>query len=147
VSRALRLAKILRTISRYRLDEFIDQQQISGPARLALRLAPWRLNPAPDLSRGERLRRALEELGPVFIKFGQMLSTRRDLLPDDIADELARLQDNVPPFPEQQSVAMVEKALGKPVGELFASFECTPWPLPRLPRYTVPPCTAASRWW
>ncbi|MCB1706774.1 MAG: ubiquinone biosynthesis regulatory protein kinase UbiB [Halioglobus sp.] len=126
MSRALRLAKILRTISRYRLNEFIDQQQISGPARLALRLAPWRLNPAPDLSRGERLRRALEELGPVFIKFGQMLSTRRDLLPDDIADELARLQDNVPPFPEQQSVAMVEKALGKPVGELFASFECTP---------------------
>lgn len=126
MSRALRLAKILRTVSRYRLDEFIDQEQVSGLPRLALRLAPWRLHAAPNLSRGERLRRALEELGPVFIKFGQMLSTRRDLLPDDIADELARLQDNVPPFPEQQSVAMVEKALGKPVSELFASFECTP---------------------
>ncbi len=72
------------------------------------------------------MRRALEELGPVFIKFGQMLSTRRDLLPEDIADELAKLQDDVPPFPEQQSIAIIEKALGKPVTELFASFDATP---------------------
>lgn len=126
MSRAARLAKILRTISRYRLDEFVDQERLTGLPRLALRLAPWRLQSAPDLTRGVRLRRALEELGPVFIKFGQMLSTRRDLLPDDIADELARLQDNVPPFPEQQSIAIIEKALGKPVSALFASFESTP---------------------
>ncbi|MCB1690937.1 MAG: ubiquinone biosynthesis regulatory protein kinase UbiB [Halioglobus sp.] len=126
MSRALRLSKILRTIGRYRLDEFVDQERLPTLPRLALRFAPWRLRPAPDLPRGERLRRALEELGPVFIKFGQMLSTRRDLLPDDIADELARLQDNVPPFPDQQSVAIVERALGKPVAELFASFEPTP---------------------
>jgi ubiquinone biosynthesis protein len=126
VSRAVRLTKILRTISRYRLDEFVDQERLPALPRFALRLAPWRLQRTPDLTRGVRLRRALEELGPVFIKFGQMLSTRRDLLPEDIADELARLQDNVPPFPEQQSVAIVEKALGKPVGELFASFESTP---------------------
>ena len=126
MSRAVRLAKILRTISRYRLDEFIDEERLPALPRYALRLAPWRLLRTPDMTRGERLRRALEELGPVFIKFGQMLSTRRDLLPDDLADELARLQYNVPPFPEQQSVAIVEKALGKPVGELFASFESTP---------------------
>lgn len=126
MSRTLRLTKILRTISRYRLDEFIDLEQLPALPRFALRLAPWRLRKTPDMTRGVRLRRALEELGPVFIKFGQMLSTRRDLLPEDIADELARLQDNVPPFPDQQSVAIVEQALGKPVSQLFASFESTP---------------------
>jgi len=126
VSRALRLAKILRIVGRYRLDEFVDHERLPALPRLALRLAPWRLHPAPDLPRGVRLRRALEELGPVFIKFGQMLSTRRDLLPPDIADELAKLQDNVPPFPQQQSIAIIEQALGKPVNELFASFESTP---------------------
>ena len=99
MSRTLRLATILRTIGRYRLDEFIATERLPMLARIALRLSPWRLYSAPDLPRGERLRRALEELGPVFIKFGQMLSTRRDLLPEDIADELAKLQDDVPPFP------------------------------------------------
>ncbi len=126
MSRALRLVKILRTVGRYRLDEFIDDKRLPALPRLALRVAPWQLHAVPNLPRGVRLRRALEELGPVFIKFGQMLSTRRDLLPPDIADELARLQDSVPPFPQQQSVAIIEQALGKPVGELFASFESTP---------------------
>lgn len=126
MSRALRLAKILRTVGRYRLDEFIDMERLPGLPRMALAISPWRLYQAPDLPRGVRLRRALEELGPVFIKFGQMLSTRRDLLPEDIADELAKLQDDVPPFPEQQSIAIIEKALGKPVGELYASFEAKP---------------------
>ena len=126
MSRITRLARILRIIGRYRLDEFIDQDRLSTLPRLALRLSPWRLHRAPEMPRGVRLRRALEELGPVFIKFGQMLSTRRDLLPQDIADELAKLQDDVPPFPQQQSVAIIEQALGKPVKELFASFEAQP---------------------
>mgnify|MGYP001825657097 CR=1 FL=1 len=126
MSRVTRLAKILRIFSRYRLDEFIDAERLPTLPRLLLRLSPWRLRRAPDLPRGVRLRRALEELGPVFIKFGQMLSTRRDLLPQDIAAELAKLQDDVPPFPQDQSVAIIEKALGKPVAELFASFEATP---------------------
>ncbi len=126
MSRTLRLARILRIVGRYRLDEFIDHERLPTPQRLAMRLSPWRLNRVPDMPRGVRLRRALEELGPVFIKFGQMLSTRRDLLPEDIADELARLQDDVPPFPEQQSIALIEQSLGKPVGELFAEFEATP---------------------
>ncbi len=126
MSRLLRLAKILRIVGRYRLDEFIDRERLSALPRFALGLSPWHWHPAPDLPRGVRLRRALEELGPVFIKFGQMLSTRRDLLPADIADELARLQDDVPPFEQQQSIAIIEKALGKPVSELFASFESTP---------------------
>jgi len=126
VSRVLRLAKILRVVGRYRLDEFIDHERLPALSRVSLALSPWRLHQVPDLPRGVRLRRALEELGPVFIKFGQMLSTRRDLLPGDIADELAKLQDNVPPFPQQQSITIIEKALGKPVDKLFASFESTP---------------------
>ncbi|MCX2978364.1 ubiquinone biosynthesis regulatory protein kinase UbiB [Candidatus Marimicrobium litorale] len=126
MSRVLRLAKILRTAGRYRLDEFVDESKLPLPARLALRLSPWRYGKPPAESRGIRLRLALEELGTVFIKFGQALSTRRDLLPSDIADELARLQDDVPPFPEQQSVAIIEEALGKTVGELFGSFDPAP---------------------
>lgn len=75
-----------------------------------------------DAPRGQRLRQALERLGPIFVKFGQVLSTRRDLLPLDIADELAKLQDRVPPFSSEVSVAIIERALRKPLGEIFLSF-------------------------
>lgn len=126
MSRIARLATIFRIVGRYRLDELVDTDNFPAPARLGLACSPWRLHQVPDLPRGVRLRRALEELGPVFIKFGQMLSTRRDLLPTDIADELAKLQDNVPPFPEQQSIAIIEQGLGKPVSELFADFDAKP---------------------
>ena len=126
MSRVARLITIFRTVGRYRLDEFIDTERLGRAPRLALALMPWRLHRAPDLPRAVRLRLALEQLGPVFIKLGQMLSTRRDLLPTDIADELAKLQDDVPPFPEEQSIAIIEKGLGKPVTELFASFEARP---------------------
>ncbi len=128
MSRLARLVTIYRTVGRYRLDEFIDSGRL-GPAP---RMASWRCCPGACTRRRTwpcgraPAPRALEELGPVFIKLGQMLSTRRDLLPTDIADELAKLQDNVPPFPEQQSIAIIEKGLGKPVTELFASFEATP---------------------
>ena len=79
-----------------------------------------------ELPRGERLRLALEELGPIFIKFGQMLSTRKDLLPPDITDELAKLQDAVPPFPAEESIAIIERGLGQPIDEVFAEFDSTP---------------------
>jgi ubiquinone biosynthesis protein len=79
-----------------------------------------------DESRGVRLRRALERLGPIFVKFGQVLSTRRDLLPLDIADELARLQDNVPPFPGAQAIALVERAFGRRIDEVFSHFSAEP---------------------
>jgi ubiquinone biosynthesis protein len=79
-----------------------------------------------DAPRGVRLRQALERLGPIFVKFGQVLSTRRDLLPPDIADELAQLQDNVPPFPGALSVALVERAFGRPLAEVFTSFDTEP---------------------
>ena len=69
---------------------------------------------------------ALQDLGPVYVKFGQILSTRRDLLPPDIADELALLQDHVPPFPGEEARDIIEKALGKPVDEVFASFDTRP---------------------
>lgn len=126
MSRPLRLARILQVVGRYRLDELVDPHHLPALPRIVLGLSPWRLQRAPDMPRGVRLRRALEELGPVFIKFGQMLSTRRDLLPEDIADELTRLQDDVPPFPETQSIALIEEALDKPVSELFTHFETTP---------------------
>jgi len=77
-------------------------------------------------SPGQRLRVALEQLGPIFVKFGQMLSTRRDLLPVDVAEELARLQDQVPPFPAEDSVRLVEEALGQPVEQLFKQFDRQP---------------------
>ncbi len=125
-SRVRRTHRILRVVARYRLDTFFDHERLPRWLRLGFRLSPWRLGATPDLPRGVRLRKSLEELGPVFIKFGQMLSTRRDLLPPDIADELARLQDEVPPFGETESIAIIERALGKPVSELFATFEATP---------------------
>jgi ubiquinone biosynthesis protein len=126
VSRLQRLSKIARIVVHYRLDSLIDADQLPTGLSLLFRIAPWRIFPAPKTSRSERLRLALEELGPIFVKFGQALSTRRDLLPDDFAEELALLQDQVPPFPSEQSVAIIESALGKPVRELFAEFDSQP---------------------
>jgi ubiquinone biosynthesis protein len=126
ISRLLRIGKIFRVAGKYRLDEFAQDEKLPAAGRALLRILPWGLGGKSDLPRGIRLRRALEDLGPVFIKFGQMLSTRRDLLPQDIADELAKLQDEVPPFPEKESIAIIEKGLGKPVSELFADFETSP---------------------
>ena len=105
----LRLFRILRIFTRYRLDQLLLAFPLPWFARLLLRLGPWRLRSAPrDLSRGARLRLACEDLGPVFVKFGQILSTRRDLLADDIALELARLQDKVPPFPAERARQRIE---------------------------------------
>ena len=118
-----RLLAILIIVCRYRIDLLLPQDKLPLRLRLLLRCGPWRLCPAPALSRGQRLRLALESLGPIFIKFGQLLSTRRDLLPDDIAEELALLQDRVPPFPSDQAVAVIEKALGQSVDDVFASFD------------------------
>ena len=99
--------------------------QPSLSLKLLTALSPdrWRHKNTRNLPRAERLRLSLEELGPVFVKFGQMLSTRRDLLPDDIATELALLQDRVPPFPSDLAVQSIEESLNSTVGELFADFE------------------------
>jgi ubiquinone biosynthesis protein len=126
MSRSARLIKIFRVARKYGLNEFVPAASLPPVARVFFRLIPWGNGSHQALSRGARIRCSLEELGPVFIKFGQMLSTRRDLLPEDIADELAKLQDDVPPFPEQQSIGIIEKALGNTVAELFAEFEAKP---------------------
>lgn len=123
-----RLLRIQRVVIRYQLDDLLFAQPLPLWLR-ALRYAlPWRWLPrkALHLSRGARLRLALEELGPIFIKFGQLLSTRRDLLPMDIADELAKLQDQVPPFDQEHSRALIEAQLGAKVGDLFARFDAQP---------------------
>jgi ubiquinone biosynthesis protein len=122
--RSLRLLKIIRVAVRYGLDE-IAVSGFDAPRILRLLNAVffWR-----DLSmpRGERLRRALEDLGPIFVKFGQVLSTRRDLLPPDIAEELTRLQDRVPPFDSNLAVEQIQKSLGAHPDALFATFERAP---------------------
>lgn len=125
MSRIVRSLQIIRTVGRYRLDELLPEESGPLPLRLFMTANPWRWN-SVEASEGERLRRAFEELGPVFIKFGQMLSTRRDLLPTNIADELAKLQDQVPPFSSDEAVAIVEAELGKPVDELFDRFDRQP---------------------
>ncbi|RAR63581.1 MULTISPECIES: ubiquinone biosynthesis regulatory protein kinase UbiB [Halomonadaceae] len=122
---SLRLARIGWVITRYRLDTLIPRERLPWPLRALLALSPLRLFPVRG-ERAERLRLALEALGPIFVKFGQMLSTRRDLLPPDIADELRRLQDQVPPFPGDQAAALVEEELECPLDEAFAHFDKTP---------------------
>lgn len=122
----LRLFTIQWVLMRHGLDELLFATPWFKPLRFMLWLSPWRLLGRTQRPRGERLRLALEELGPIFVKFGQALSTRRDLLPEDVADELAKLQDRVPPFPGPQARALIEKSLGKPITELFLEFDETP---------------------
>ncbi len=122
--RLLRLAKIIQVALKYGLDEFLTGHERFRAVRpVAHALTSWRDTSAP---RGARLRLALQDLGPLFVKFGQMLSTRRDVLPTDIADELARLQDRVPPFPSDEVVAILHRAYGKPVDDVFLEFDRTP---------------------
>jgi ubiquinone biosynthesis protein len=122
--RVFRLAKILAVSSRYGLDEMLLEHEPSGRlATLSRLLHFWRRFSQPQ---AVRLRLALEALGPIFVKFGQVLSTRRDLLPPDIADELAKLQDQVPPFSSAEALAEIEKAYGKPANEVFAEFDPVP---------------------
>ncbi len=118
----VRLFKIASVVLRHGIDEYL----INASARLRWLhpiLSKGNRYAAP---RGERLRLALESLGPIFVKFGQVLSTRRDLIPPDIADELALLQDRVPPFPSSQVRTMLEAAYGKGLQDVFVSFEEDP---------------------
>jgi ubiquinone biosynthesis protein len=121
LARALYIAL---TLLRFGIDDIalsgLKQRWVRALARVAA------IGRRYDEPRGVRLRRAFEKLGPIFVKFGQVLSTRRDLLPPDIADELAALQDNVPPFPGSRSIAIVERAFAKPLAEVFSSFDAEP---------------------
>jgi ubiquinone biosynthesis protein len=120
----LRLIRIIHVALKYGLDELLlGHERFAWLRPTARALTFWR-----DLSmpRAERLRLALQDLGPIFVKFGQMLSTRRDLLPADIADELAKLQDSVPPFPSEEVMATLQRAYGKPIDQVFKSFDREP---------------------
>ncbi len=122
----VRLLRITQIFVKHDLDEFVTAIHLFRPYRLLLRLAPWRLFVRRGQPRGVRLREALEELGPIFIKFGQMLSTRPDLLPEDIAEELAKLQDRVPPFSGDAAVRLTETALGGKLDSFFSEFNREP---------------------
>jgi ubiquinone biosynthesis protein len=122
-----RLFQIQRLLLKYGLDDFVRATHLYRPMRLLVLLSPdiWRAR-RTSASRAVRLRLALTELGPIFVKFGQAVSTRRDLLPPDIADELAKLQDQVPPFPGDVARAIVERAYSRPIGEVFERFDEVP---------------------
>src|SRR6187399_923787 len=123
----MHLFRFLRIISvgiHYGLEEFVlGHERFGGLRAVIAALSFWRTLTEP---RAVRLRRALEALGPIFVKFGQLLSTRRDLLPADISEELAKLQDQVPPFSSELVLAEIEAAYGRPAGEVFAEFNATP---------------------
>lgn len=122
--RLFRLLRIGFVGWKYSLDELVLERMRNPYATTFLNLTRFGRNPTK--SRGVRLREALEELGPIFIKFGQVLSTRRDIVPQDIADELQLLQDRVPPFPSKEAVSIIESTFGKSVDELFATFNKEP---------------------
>jgi len=119
-----RMLAIQRVLVKYGLDDIIKETHLLRPLRFLFYLAPRRRDSSAPL--GERIRLALEELGPIFVKFGQAISTRRDLLPPDIADELAKLQDAVPPFPAEEAIAIIEGAYGESVDSVFARFDTEP---------------------
>jgi len=120
----LRLVSIQRVLVRHGLDEVIIATHFLRPLRFFFYLFPKKSDRSEPL--GKRIRLALEELGPIFVKFGQAMSTRRDLLPIEVADELAKLQDQVPPFPGEEAVAILSEIYEKPVGEVFARFDIEP---------------------
>lgn len=125
ISHLVRLMQISFILFRYNLDELMYSLDLFRPLRFFGYLNPYRrLN--KKMSRGERIRLALEDLGPIFVKFGQTLSTRRDFIPIDIADELAKLQDRVPPFPGEEAKSIVETCIRKSISEAFSQFDINP---------------------
>jgi len=126
-SEAIRLIHINWILLRHGLDEVILEAHLFRPIRFLIYLSPWYWFNRDKLpAYPVRIRQALEDLGPIFVKFGQILSTRRDLLPKEIADELAKLQDAVPPFPGSEARDIIEQAFGQPVDEILDEFDETP---------------------
>ena len=117
------LLRIARVLIKHNLDEFVSVLHLFRPYTFVFKVAPTGWRRSGDLPRGQRLREALEELGPVFVKFGQVLSTRPDLLPADISEELIRLQDDVPPFAGEDARAIIEQAYGDSLNNHFKSFD------------------------
>tara|TARA_R110002096_G_scaffold246654_11_gene438982 strand:+ start:17052 stop:18698 length:1647 start_codon:yes stop_codon:yes gene_type:complete len=123
---AFRLIRIQRVLLRHGLDEFIFNLHLFRPLRYLTYLSPSYWLGRRNGPRGERIRKALEDLGPIFVKFGQILSTRQDLLPPDIGEELSKLQDKVPPFADQQARQLIEQSLGESIEAIFAEFSASP---------------------
>ncbi|MBW8189934.1 ubiquinone biosynthesis regulatory protein kinase UbiB [Neiella marina] len=121
-----RLYQITKIFWQYRLDKLFPESWLPWYIRYARFVVLWFRPVNKQDSDAARFRLALEALGPVFVKFGQMLSTRRDLLPDEYAEELAKLQDRVPPFCQQQAQQQIEAAFGQPLANIFSSFEAEP---------------------
>ena len=121
-----RIIKINRVLTHYQIDKLVLSDTKYAWLIVANLLLPWNWRFQSKGNRGERIRLALEELGPIFIKLGQALSTRKDLLPEDISVELRKLQDDCPPFDEQHSINIIEKGLKRPIEEAYASFDPTP---------------------
>lgn len=121
-----RIIKINRVLTHYQIDKMILTDTKYSWLILLNKIFPWNWRAGSNASRGERIRLSLEELGPIFIKLGQALSTRKDLLPHDISLELAKLQDDCPPFDETHSLQLIEKGLNQSVGEAFATFNPVP---------------------
>ena len=125
INRFIRLSTISWVLLRHGLDELILATHLFRPFRFMRIFMPW-IWLARKTPRATRIRLALEDLGPIFVKFGQILSTRRDLLPDDIAAELAKLQDQVAPFDNQTAYKAIEKSLGHPLDKIFSEFSNAP---------------------
>ena len=121
-----RLITINYVLMKHGLDEIILATHIFRPFRFLFYLSPTFWFKRDKGTRGERIRKALEDLGPIFVKFGQIISTRRDLLAPDIAEELAKLQDRVPPFEGHIARAIIEKELGEPIDAIYDRFDETP---------------------
>lgn len=126
IKQLLRLLHINTILARNGLDQVVVSIRLFSPFRFIVYLNPWNWLRKEKLSRGEALRKTLEELGPIFIKFGQALSTRPDILPPDIAQELCKLQDKVPPFPSDIALKIVESAFGRSAYDVFAQFDPHP---------------------
>jgi ubiquinone biosynthesis protein len=123
LSTAARLLEIQRALVRHGLDDLVRATHLYRPFRFLFYLSPWTwFQRSAGVTRGERLRLALEELGPIFVKFGQALSTRPDLIPRDIAEELAKLQDRVPPFESAIAISTIERTFRRPLEDIFSSF-------------------------
>ena len=126
IRQIIRLIYINHVLLRHGLDEFIQSVHLFRPLRYIFLVLPWSWFRDKEKPRGQRIRNALEDLGPIFVKFGQIISTRKDLLPDDVAEELAKLQDQVPPFSSALACKIVEDTYGKSRNDVFAQFNDEP---------------------
>jgi ubiquinone biosynthesis protein len=122
----LRLLVIQRALVRHGLDDLIVSTHLLRPVRFLFYISPWTWGQRRSTEpRAVRIREALQELGPIFVKFGQSVSTRQDVLPEDVGAELAKLQDRMPPFPAAEALAQIETIYGRPAHEVFAEFDST----------------------